>query len=228
MWNIKTSLVLLSLGINLLHAQPDIHFFTAKSEIKISNGAQSEEFTAHIRYNMKDTLWVSFTGTFGIEGARMLVTPDSTYIINKLEKTSMAFAMCDENYLIPYAFSLVDWKLILLNMPSLDSSSEQIVENDILITTSYHDGKIQKVYQKNERLLKCEYTNPKRGASCEVIYNQYDQKIKSWPLARERNLVIKKLPDENIHIQINYLDFAYNTPKPFHFNFAKYKNETQP
>ena len=232
MWKIRTKFLLLVFAfliIGNVNGQDEIKFFHAKSEITIERNGVKEDFIAHIRYNLKDTLWVSFTGTFGIEGARMLMTKDSTYILNKIEKTSTVFTNEEENDIIPYAFSLEDWKILLLNIPSKpDSSSEIIMENDLLLTTQYSKDKIQKTYQKNNRILKCQFNNTRRGMLCEIVYNQYDNSTKTWNLAKERQVQINQALSEPIKISIKYLDFAFNQPRPFHFNFSKYKNETAP
>lgn len=232
MSNIRTNFFHLVFGILIVsnaNGQEDLKFFYAKSEIVIERNGVKEDFIAHIRYNLKDTLWVSFTGTFGIEGARMLITKDSTYIINKLEKSSTVFTNEEENDIIPYAFSLDDWKVLLLNIPSKnDSADEVIMENDILLTTHYTQDKIQKTFQKNNRILKCQFNNTRRGALCEVVYNQYDNSSKTWTLAKERQVNINQASIDPIKISIKYLDFTFNQQKPFHFNFSKYKNETAP
>jgi predicted RNA-binding protein with PUA domain len=232
MWNIKTKytfLVFVFFTVNNVNSQEHINFFYAKSEVSIERNGVKEDFIAHIRYNLKDTLWVSFNGTFGIEGARMLVTKDSTFIINKLDKSGTVFTNEEENDIIPYAFSLEDWKVLLLNIPlQKDSSTEIVMENDILLTTNYSIDKIQKTFQKNNRILKCQFKNTRRGMLCEVVYNQYDNSTKTWNLARERHIQISQSSAEPIKIAIKYLDFTFNEPKPFHFNFSKYKNETAP
>jgi hypothetical protein len=230
MWTIRTRYLLVliqTLLFSAIFGQGSLNFFTAKSEITIQKNGEKEEFTAHIRYNLKDTLWISFTGSFGIEGARMLVTKDSTYIINKIEKTSLAFFSEEENYLIPYAFSLQDWNLLLLNQPLIsDSNTEFIMENDVKISSHYSDHHIKKMYQKNNRLLKCHFNNTRSGKLCEVMYSNYTADSKSWAIAKERNVkIIQSTEDEPITISIRYLDFAFNSPKPFNFNFSKYKND---
>jgi hypothetical protein len=230
MWTIRTRYLLVliqTLLFSAIFGQGSLNFFTAKSEITIQKNGEKEEFTAHIRYNLKDTLWISFTGSFGIEGARMLVTKDSTYIINKIEKTSLAFFSEEENYLIPYAFSLQDWNLLLLNQPLIsDSNTEFIMENDVKISSHYSDHHIKKMYQKNNRLLKCHFNNTRSGKLCEVMYSNYTADSKSWAIAKERNVkIIQSTEDEPITISIRYLDFAFNSPRPFNFNFSKYKND---
>lgn len=230
MWTIRTRYLLVliqTLLFSAIFGQGSLNFFTAKSEITIQKNGEKEEFTAHIRYNLKDTLWISFTGSFGIEGARMLVTKDSTYIINKIDKTSLAFFSEEENYLIPYAFSLQDWNLLLLNQPLIsDSNTEFIMENDVKISSHYSDHHIKKMYQKNNRLLKCHFNNTRSGKLCEVMYSNYTADSKSWAIAKERNVkIMQSTEDEPITISIRYLDFAFNSPRPFNFNFSKYKND---
>ena len=232
MWNIKTKLILAFLfwfAIDKSYCQAELKFFNAKSEIIIERNGVKEDFIAHIRYNLNDTLWVSFTGTFGIEGARMLITKDSTYIINKLDKTSSVFTNEEENDIIPYSFSLDDWKILLLNIPTnQDSASEMVMENEILVHTYFSQNKIQKTYQKTNRLLKCHFNNTRNGMICEVIYNQYDNSSKVWPLAKERNIQITQASREPIKISIKYLEYSFNNVKPFQFNFTQYKNEISP
>lgn len=232
MSNIRTNFFHLVFGILIVstaNSQEDLKFFYAKSEIVIERNGVKEDFIAHIRYNLRDTLWVSFTGTFGIEGARMLVTKDSTFIINKLEKSNTVFTNEEENDIIPYAFSLDDWKVLLLNIPlKKDSADEVIMENDILLTTHYKQDKILKTYQKNNRILKCQFNNTRRGMLCEVVYNQFDNSTKTWTLAKQREVNINQVSNDPIKISIKYLYFTFNQQKPFHFNFSKYKNETAP
>jgi hypothetical protein len=232
MWNIKNKIffiVFSFLAIKPTYSQNELNFFYAKSEIVIERNGTKEDFVAHIRFNLKDTLWVSFTGTFGIEGARMLITKDSTFIINKLDKTSAVFTNEEENDIIPYAFSIEDWKILLLNIPKeKDSVAEVIMEKDVLLTTQYLENKIQKTYQKNNRILKCHFNNTKKGTICEVVYNQYDNSTKIWDLAKERQILISQGSTDPIKISIKYLDFTFNQVKPFHFNFSKYKNDTAP
>jgi len=229
MWSIRTRCIFFLAYIFIIskvQGQENLDFFTAKSEIILDRNGEKEEYTAYIRYNLRDTLWISFAGAFGIEGARMLVTKDSTYIINKLEKTSTVFFSEEESYLIPYAFSLQDWQLLLLNKPLIrDSTTEFIMENDIQISSHYSDHQIKKMYQKNNRLLKCHLNNTRNGMQCEVEYSDYIANTKSWDLAKNRKVkILQTANGQPIHISIKYLDFKFNSPKPFNFNFAKYKN----
>jgi Domain of unknown function (DUF4292) len=49
-----------------------------------SDGSMSQHFTASVRMRRDSLCWISFQGLLGIEGLRVLVTPDSIHIINRL------------------------------------------------------------------------------------------------------------------------------------------------
>jgi hypothetical protein len=55
----------------------------AKFRIKADLNGDSRSFNADIRWDWNEKIWMSFS-IFGIEGVRVLFTPDSVHVINKL------------------------------------------------------------------------------------------------------------------------------------------------
>jgi hypothetical protein len=62
------------------------HWFTGRSKMDFDNGSMKQSFTANIRMRKDSIIWVSLTGFLGIEGARILITPDSFKVIDHLNK----------------------------------------------------------------------------------------------------------------------------------------------
>ncbi|TBT96510.1 putative oolyprenol monophosphomannose synthase, partial [Hamiltosporidium magnivora] len=93
-------------------------------QFKVDNSVES--FTTHIRYKPQDSVWMSFTGLLGIEGARLLIDKDSVYVHNKLEKTYFATPIQEKNEWVPFGFSLEDWDILLTNhaLDILDSQKK--------------------------------------------------------------------------------------------------------
>jgi len=232
MSNIKNRLSLTFIflfSIVLLDAkgQDSIYFFQAKSDISIQREGKIENFTAHIRFNLKDTLWISFTGTLGIEGMRMMVTPDSTYIINKLENTAFSYTTGEETEFIPYSFSFEDWKMILLNMNyQKDSNTNYITEDSKEGYIVYQDNQSKKVISKNNKIEKCYFNHSKSTMTCVVEYSDFEAKKNKYELATARKINIKNSLEDNVLILIKYVDYKFNIRQPFVFNFAKYRNGT--
>ncbi len=69
--------------------QNRIDFKTFSAKIKVdfegSDGKKSD-FNAFIRLKKDSVMWISIIAAFGIEGFRVLITPDSVKVINKLDK----------------------------------------------------------------------------------------------------------------------------------------------
>jgi hypothetical protein len=65
----------------------DFNTFSAKVKVDFegSDGKKSD-FNAFIRLKKDSVMWISIIAAFGIEGFRVLITPDSVKVINKLDK----------------------------------------------------------------------------------------------------------------------------------------------
>lgn len=64
----------------------DFHTFSGRAKAKLEMGKDNQDVTMHVRIQRNKAIWMSVTGTFlNVEGVRMLITPDSVKIINKLQ-----------------------------------------------------------------------------------------------------------------------------------------------
>ncbi|TAF76667.1 MAG: DUF4292 domain-containing protein [Bacteroidetes bacterium] len=64
----------------------DFSYLNCKSKIEFSDGVDNFNANANIRVRKDSIIWISITATLGIEALRCLITKDSVYIINKLQK----------------------------------------------------------------------------------------------------------------------------------------------
>lgn len=64
----------------------DFHSFSGRAKAKVELGNDNQDVTMHVRIQRNKAIWISLTGTFlNVEGARLLITPDSVKIMNKLQ-----------------------------------------------------------------------------------------------------------------------------------------------
>jgi hypothetical protein len=64
----------------------DFHSFSGRAKAKVELGNENQDVTMHVRIQRNKAIWISLTGTFlNVEGARVLITPDSVKIMNKLQ-----------------------------------------------------------------------------------------------------------------------------------------------
>jgi hypothetical protein len=70
--------------------QKDWHYFSAKADVEYKDGDDKKSFNVSIRMIKDSLVWIS-AGLFGIEGARILVNPDSMVIIDKINHKYKVF-----------------------------------------------------------------------------------------------------------------------------------------
>ncbi len=200
-----------------------LHFFSAKADVEIEQNNRMESYTAHFRYKFNDSLWISFTGTLGIEGMRMLMTKDCTFIINKLDRSVYVSANEDENIILPISMKLSDWNLILLNQRYPEDSATLVQRQGEDMSYTYFESKYikslvqkkdQNIYQANFRFQ--EY-------NCTFNFSEFKSIKNHSSIASNRSLKIMNGGNE-WKIKINFLNYTINNPLSLPFDITKYKN----
>lgn len=79
-------------GNRLVVDDVEFTYLTAKVKVDFDSDKLSVSGTANIRMQKDSVIWISLSPALGIEGARVLITQDSVFIINKLDKVYMDFS----------------------------------------------------------------------------------------------------------------------------------------
>ncbi len=79
----------------------DFEWFAAKAKIDYEDQNFSQHFTSNIRIRKDSVIWMNIK-KLGVEAARVLVRPDSIFVINRLDKSYIANSL--EN--LPFDFGL--------------------------------------------------------------------------------------------------------------------------
>jgi len=67
--------------------QVDFVTFSVKAQTKLRVDGSSDDVTFNVRIKKNQQIWVSITAVLGVEAARVLITPDSIKVMNRLEST---------------------------------------------------------------------------------------------------------------------------------------------
>ncbi|WP_140938574.1 DUF4292 domain-containing protein [Sphingobacterium lumbrici] len=111
----------------------DFHTFAGKAKTKVVFGDSNQDVTLNIRVQRDRTIWISVTALLGIEVARVLITPDSVKILNKLQGE---YIVKPFNYIYRYVtegvtFStLQDLLLANVSMPLLKTESLTVASSE--------------------------------------------------------------------------------------------------
>lgn len=193
-----------------------IMFLSSKSELQFKVDDNTETFTTHIRYKPNDSVWMSFTGLLGIEGARLLIDKDSVYIHNKLERTYFTTPIQEKNEWVPFGFTMEDWNVLLTNNAMLSDSEKKPMTT---IEKKVNDSISKKfTFDKKNQLEKYEILNVFSNERCSISFSNF-QKRKNEKLsyAYNKKIVFSSPGNSEIELTIKHIDFVLNQPKNMPF-----------
>jgi Domain of unknown function (DUF4292) len=210
-------------------AKNHIDFRTFSGKVKIyyegSDGSPIEvNATIHIK---KDSLiWVSVNVALGFEGFRVLITPDSVKILDKLKKIARlrSVSFLQEAIHLPVDFKTLQ-DLLIGNPVYLDTSNIIYYKNEPVGGLSLMSiGPLFKNYltlnpgDNTLRHSKLDETDPMKVLSCDVTYGDYDQKEgPSFSTYRKISVVEKSKTD----IELTYKQYKFNEALSFSFTIPK-------
>ena len=205
-----------------------INFTTFSAKIKVEyedkNGKQPD-FNAFIRLYKDSVLWVSISATFlGIEAFKILITPDSIIIVNKLDKQVEyhEFNYIEDIAKIPLTFSTLQDLIIGNPVYTGDSIvSFRQTENHILIGTI---GKLFKnliTIAADNNLIersKLDDINIGQNRTADLSYNTYE-KNNGVSFATYREITVAE--KTKVDITLQFKQYEFNKELSFPFNIPR-------
>lgn len=88
--------------------------FSARIRVSYSDGKNEMDFTAVVRMRRDSLIWLSLQGPFGIEGARVLIAPDTIRIVNHLSNEYIVQPVSSLARLLPMQASISDLQDFIL------------------------------------------------------------------------------------------------------------------
>ncbi len=126
---------------HLLESQVHANWFAGKAKITYADEYNRESFSTNIRIRKDSIIWMNFK-KFSLEGARVLIRPDSIFVIDRIngQYAAKSFEYAQREYNLPVGFQGL--QAILLGNPVFFSSE----------TTASVDSTYYLLSQKTDRL----------------------------------------------------------------------------
>lgn len=109
-------------------------WFSGKFSLDLINDKKENTFKGQLRVRRDSAIWVSFSPALGIEMARLLITHDSVFFINRISKK---YFVGDLELVADFLGANVDYDVI----------QSLLIGNDL---TYYEDGKFRATYDSKE------------------------------------------------------------------------------
>jgi hypothetical protein len=173
----------------------------------------------------KDSIiWISITGALNVEGARVLITPDSVKIINKQENSVLLSSIDHLQRLTKLPLTFKDFQNIILGRPVLNDNTSldyQFKKDSITVTATGELLKYIYSFTKSNFLLgqsNFQTTNNPDVTSANIFYNNYGN-VDNINFSASRDIAISGSSPANI--RVNFKEYNFNQPQTFMFTISK-------
>lgn len=193
--------------------------FSARAKTSLAINGNNNDCTLNIRISKDKKIWVSITALLGIEVARALITPDSIFVVNRLQGMyvrkpfSFIYAFADKqiNYTMLQALLVGNAIPQLLN----DSTAYQSTTNGVTLSGNLKDLVYKLMVGTDMKVTQTSLSNQDAGQSLEVnnaFTQQGNQKVPS------QIAIASVAKDKKVQINLRYVKVDFNQPLEYPFN----------
>lgn len=208
----------------------EIEAMNAQARIFFDGNGQSIAATANVIWIRDSILWLNVK-KFGLEAARALITKDSVYLLNRLEKSYSVKGLesLQREYSLPAGFELIQSLLLATPWFFQDISLEADIK-DGAHRLSGANGRYAVDYRldnKQFRLRKEIFVAPRNAQTVAVSFDDYKKDAKAgwFPYLRTLEAFSPETGELRISIELN--DVQINVPKSFRFEIPKHYERTE-
>ncbi len=209
------------LSKQMLAADYAFDFLQAKARVKFDDGSINQSFTANIRIENNSIIWMSLTGPFGIEGARVMMNKDRIQIIDRLNNKYY-----DEEYTfidkyLSFQTSLLFLQNLIVGNVFQDELSKYKVLSDqdnYIINYDYNGLEAKYTVSPNFKYSRVEMNEKFGSRNIEMDFNDYNF-VDEQLFAMLRNIHFSE-NENDVFIEMNFskvkkanvLEFPFNVP----------------
>lgn len=221
-----------------LHAG-DFQFswLTAKYSAEVEMDGKNNSFKASLRAKKDSVIWISIMPALGIEAARVKITTDSVFFINRLNST---YFKGDFQYINKLINTETDFKMFQALLFGIhytefnEAEFKSAVDNGRYLLSNLRKRKLKRTIQRNDSLnLEAQsiWLEPENFKICKYRFNDFNTlrelevNYGNFNLVGDKlfpfNLVIGLDGDKKASIKINYSKVVQDGPQSFPFTIPE-------
>jgi len=202
----------------------DYQTFSAKIKVDFEGNDGKRSVNAFVRLKKDSVIWVNITAPLGIDAFRVLITPDSVKMINKLNKTVQLRSVeyLQEVTKIPMKFS--DLQNMLIGNPIFLDSNINTYKKDERSISLMSIGALFKhllTVNKDDYTLqhsKLDDVDAIRARTAYLSYSDYQVK-NGVRFSTQRKITVSE--KSKLDIELEFKQFDFNVDLNFPFNIPK-------
>lgn len=158
----------------LIQNQLKAEWLVGRARVSLAEGSFAQSGTAELRMRKDSVIWMSVR-KFGIEGARALITTDSVFLIDRLNRRYAAedLSFIAERYNLPASFGTLQ-AMLLGNPIFLGANQMELMPSDsVLLLESESNGR-KSIYGIQAADYRLESMRFEESAAQQTLTNTYE------------------------------------------------------
>ncbi len=198
--------------------------FYGKAKANFNSPQASGNVTVYIKMKKDSIIWMSITGPLNIEGARILITPDSIKIINKLEGSVQLSSIAHLQQITKLPLTFSDFQNLILGKPLINDTANlnyQFKKDSVMVTSANNALQYMYWFTKNNFLLGQSNLQTKNNTSvidANIFYNNYHE-VNNIDFSVSRDIAVTGASP--MQLQLNFKEYNFNQPQSFVFTISK-------
>ncbi len=197
--------------------------FIGRAKMKMEAPDDKQDFTAHFRIRKDSVIWVNVTALGGISFAKILITRDSFFMVNMLQKTATCVPLASAAKILPSKVDFSSLQNLIIGEPLRGGEITEVTELNGKWSARVEDSSYvqELLYNKSDSTLTYAQlrTHSISGPTATTNYNSYESSD-SRKLSTGRELKIQNGNDV-YSLEMNFVKFSFDDAMDFPFSIPK-------
>lgn len=213
----------------LLANQLNAEWLSAKAKITYQDEYGRQTVSSNVRIKKDSVIWLNFK-KFGFEGGRALITPDSVFVIDRLNSEFIAqpFSFLQKEYHLPVGFQGLQ-AMLLGNPVFFSQKTEASVDKEHYLLSQKTDNLNADYWLDGEKyLLRETFVDDFRNSrSISAKAENYDLLPDRQPFSYLRTMNLKSKDFGEMQVEIDFSKVEINVPQSIPFNIPAHYDRAE-
>lgn len=211
---------LVDMVLPVFNARLQYTTFSGKAKVHFESPDDKQDFTANIRIKKDAAIWIDITALGGMfHAARVLITPDSFFMINYQQKTGTRLPLKDIAKILPTQVDFASLQRLITGEPLRDGNIVHVtsLEQSWLLQVRDDNYKQNLEYRKaDSALLNNQVTTlANNGPEAMLRYDNFEP-VNNRKLSTSRSVIIQNNADKFLlEMEVNDPEFEKTLEMPF-------------
>lgn len=206
----------------------DFKYLNANLNIDVDSEPFTGSLNGKLRVIKDSVIWMSFS-KFGFEGARVMLTKDSIFMVERIQKTFVRKSLSEASEDVEFELSYNMFQDFLIGQPFLEAeliSINPVAKDSLLILPQIDNFIIAHLFElSNFNIVKSNYESIRDGIKAELSYGEYEQIDEGKNFSYFRTFIFEDEDGPQAEGSVKFIKPELNIEKSINFSIPDHYTE---